>query len=99
MSRSVWTKRSSIVAMSLLKNPMGVFSFLRDGGAISDRGAFVRLVVLPIAARVSRALAHVRQFRLLVLLQASVLLAQVPFLMLCLVRLAGTSRLPAMSFI
>src|SRR5262245_53506722 len=98
MSRSVWTKRSSIVAMSLLNNPMG-FLLSSGWGAISDKGAFVRLVVFPISARVSRALAHVRQFRLLVLLQASVLLAQVPFLMLCLVGLAGTSRFPAMSSI
>src|SRR5262245_30175987 len=98
MSRSVWTKRSSIVAMSLLKNPMG-FLLSSGWGAISDRGALVLLFLFPSVARVSRALAHVRQFRLLVLLQASILLAQVPFLMLCLVRLAGTSRLPAMSFI
>src|SRR5262245_7079258 len=98
MSRSAWTKRSSIIAMSLLNNPMG-FLLSSGWGAISARGALLLLFLFPIVARVSRALAHVRQFRLLVLLRASVRLAQVPFLMLCLVRLAGTSRFPAMSSI
>src|SRR5262245_3080999 len=98
MSRSVWTKRSSIVAMSLLKNPMGGFS-LSLGYGRSRIQALLCLAVFPILACVSRALAHARQFRLLVLFQAGVLLAQVPFLTLFLVRLAGRLRFPAMSSI